>query len=400
MTILTFVDYYLPGYKSGGPVRSVANLVERLGNDFHFVVVTTDRDCGDRYAYPGIRHGTTQQVGKAEVIYVSRSASPFPLVAHIVRQVRPSVLYLNSFFSRTFSIVPIVLRRLRLIPRSPVVLAPRGEFSLGAVNIKAKRKRAFLAASSVLRLHDDITWQASSAYEEDDIRRCIRGLDHDQTSKIVVAPIMVAPDLVETGPLSNLRGSARRKMRDSLRIVFLSRVTRKKNLVTALRVLQQVRGRVEFSICGPLEDTDYWKQCQQIIRTLPKNVTVHYRGAVDPADVPTVLAQHDLFFFPTLGENYGHVILEALMAGCPVLLSDQTPWRNLTEDGVGWDLRLDRPDCFREVLEQCIAMDGATFGGWSERAAAYGLRKASDPRAVEANRRLFRSVAGAELALA
>lgn len=399
MTILTFVDYYLPGYKSGGPVRSVSNLVERLGGDFHFVVVTTDRDCGDRHAYPGIRHGTTQRVGKADVIYVSRSAA-LPLVARIVRQVRPSVLYLNSFFSRTFSIVPIVLRRLRLIPWSPVVLAPRGEFSPGAVNIKAKRKRAFLAASSVLRLHDDITWQASSAYEEDDIRRCIRGLDHDHMSKIVVAPIMVAPDLVETGPLSNLHGSARRKIRGSLRIVFLSRVTRKKNLVTALRVLQQVRGRIEFSICGPIEDADYWKQCQQVIRTLPENVTVHYRGAVDPANVPTVLAQHDLFFFPTLGENYGHVILEALMAGCPVLLSDQTPWRHLTEAGVGWDLQLDRPDRFREVLEQCIAMDDATFGGWSERAAAYGLRKASDPRAVEANRRLFRSVSGVELALA
>ena len=400
MTILTFVDYYLPGFKSGGPVRSVANLVERLGNDFRFVVVTTDRDCGDRRAYPGIRHGITQRVGKAEVIYVSRSASPLPLVAHIVRQIRPSVLYLNSFFSRPFSIVPIVLRRLRLIPWSPVVLAPRGEFSPGAVNIKPKRKQAFLTASAVLRLHDDITWQASSAYEEEDIRRCIPGLAHDQMSKIVVAPIVVAPDVVETSPLSNLHSAARRKIRDSLRIVFLSRVTRKKNLVTALRVLQQVRGRVEFSICGPIEDADYWRQCQQVIQTLSTNVTVHYLGAVAPADVPTVLAQHDLFFFPTLGENYGHVILEALMAGCPVLLSDQTPWRHLTEDGVGWDLRLDRPDRFREVLEQCIAMDDATFGVWSERAAAYGLRKASDPRAVEANRRLFRAVAGSEVALA
>ena len=399
MTILTFVDYYLPGYKSGGPVRSIANLVDRLGSDFRFVVVTTDRDCGDREAYPGIRHGSTRQVGKAEVIYVARSVSPFSLVARVVRQVAPDVIYLNSFFSRTFSIVPIVLRRLGVIPWSPVVLAPRGEFSPGALNIKSKRKQLFLAAASAIRLHDDVTWQASSAYEADDIRRCIPGLEQDQMSKIVVAPIMVAPDLVETGPPINRR-AARQKRRDSLRAVFLSRLTRKKNLDTALRILRQVRGRVDFSIAGPIEDADYWKKCQQLIHTLPENVTVHYLGAVDPADVPNVLARHDLFFFPTLGENYGHVILEALTAGCPVLLSDQTPWRQLTEDGVGWDLPLDGLDRFRDVLEQCIAMDDATFAEWSERAAAYGLRKASDPHAVEANRRLFRSVAGIESAAA
>jgi len=28
-----------------------------------------------------------------------------------------------------------------------------------------------------------------------------------------------------------------------------------------------------------------------------------------------VLASHDLFFLPTLGENYGHVIVEALGVG-------------------------------------------------------------------------------------
>ena len=59
------------------------------------------------------------------------------------------------------------------------------------------------------------------------------------------------------------------------------------------------------------------------------------------------LAKNDLFFFPAHGENYGHVIAEAMAAGCPVLISDQTAWRNLEEKGAGWDLPLDAPGRFR-----------------------------------------------------
>jgi len=104
------------------------------------------------------------------------------------------------------------------------------------------------------------------------------------------------------------------------------------------------------------------------------------------------MGQHDLFFFPTLGENYGHVIMEALMAGCPVLLSDRTPWRNLTAAGVGWDLPLEQPERFSAVLEECIAMDGPTFTEWSDRATAFAVQQATAPGTVEANRLLFRGV--------
>ena len=35
-TILCFVDHYLPGYKAGGPIQSIVNLVENLGDEFEF----------------------------------------------------------------------------------------------------------------------------------------------------------------------------------------------------------------------------------------------------------------------------------------------------------------------------------------------------------------------------
>lgn len=54
MRILAFVKYYLPGYKTGGPLRTLEHMVAQLGGDFLFRVVTSDRDAGDTWPYPGV----------------------------------------------------------------------------------------------------------------------------------------------------------------------------------------------------------------------------------------------------------------------------------------------------------------------------------------------------------
>ena len=46
--ILIFIDWFLPAYKAGGPIRSIANLVDNLHADFDFYIVTGDRDLGDK----------------------------------------------------------------------------------------------------------------------------------------------------------------------------------------------------------------------------------------------------------------------------------------------------------------------------------------------------------------
>ena len=397
-TVLTFVPYYLPGYKSGGPVRSVANLVSRLGNDLRFVIVTADRDSGDRAPYPHLSAAEPHRIGNADVIYVDVSRSRARHIAALVRRLQPHVIYLNSFFSRPFSLNIIMLRHLRLIPWLPIVLAPRGEFSPGALQVKAGRKRAFVAASRALRLHRDVLWQASTALEADHIRRAVGAVERDGSSAIVVAPIIASPEAAASD--CTAPATAHGKRPGHLRVAFLSRISKKKNLLGALQILQGVHGSVELSIYGPIEDEPYWRKCRELIDDLPANVRATYRGAVAAADVAAVLAGHDLFFLPTLGENYGHVIREALAAATPVLISDQTPWRNLAAAQVGWDLPLDRPDAFRAVLDTCVGMDSTSFAGWSERAAAYAWQHAADDSAVEASRRLFSAAAAGRSAIA
>ena len=74
---------------------------------------------------------------------------------------------------------------------------------------------------------------------------------------------------------------------------------------------------------------------------MPKNIKWQYKGSLDFVTAKRIFLDYDLFFFPTKGENYGHVVFESLSCGCPVLLSkDTTPWNDLKEYGVGYNISL------------------------------------------------------------
>jgi glycosyltransferase involved in cell wall biosynthesis len=162
-----------------------------------------------------------------------------------------------------------------------------------------------------------------------------------------------------------------------------------KNLAGALRLLGALRGRVTFDIYGPLEDPAYWQECQDLISPLPPNINVKYCGTVPYPNVRNVLSGYDLFLLPTLGENFGHAISDALVAGCPVLISDQTPWRDLERLNVGWDLPLDQPAVLQEALQRCIDMPPEDHTALCARAHAFGLQRSEDPEVLTQNRNLF-----------
>ena len=395
VTILSVVDHYLPGMKAGGPVRSVAHTVERLGPGYLFKLVTRDRDFGDRAPYPGIPAGRWQQVGNAEALYLPPGDTGMRGLRRVIRDTPHDVLYLNSLFSDRMTFTPLLLRRMGAIPRRPVVLAPRGELhpgalatgtwgpwfatriSPGGVTPRYLKKALYIRACKAVGLFDGIVWQASSPDEAADVRRWM-----GQDARVVVAPDLGA----DRAPPPE---RPRAKQAGVLRLAYVSRVSSKKNLEGALAFLAGVRGRVEFDIYGPVEEAGYWNDCRRAIARLPANVTTRYHGPIEHARVHEVFREHDLMILPTWGENFGHVVLEALVEGCPVLISDQTPWRGLERRGVGWDLPLADPGAFTAVLERCVAMGPEEHREWSRRAAAFGRESAGDDEAVQRTRDLF-----------
>jgi glycosyltransferase involved in cell wall biosynthesis len=372
--VLVLSEFFLPAFRAGGPVRTLANLVERLDSDIEFSIVAGDRDLGDHDPLPGVDTGVWTSRGGHRVIYVRGLVR----LARILRTERYDVLYVNSLFSRRFGIAPVVLRRLRLAPRRPIVLAPRGELSPGALGINVRRKRAFLRLAKAIGFYRSARWQASSPFEAAEIQTWF-GQDVD---------VEIVPSLL-TAPTESPNTPTQQKEPGRLRIVFFARVAKIKNLLGALELVDGVNGDIRFDLFGPIEDNDYWARCQLRIADLPPNISVRHRGPIPFGEVVTALANYDALLLPTLGENFGHAITEALAAGCPVIISDRTPWRKLEARGVGWDIPLSEPDRFRTVLVRLVAMNHEEHRRWSDAARAYAAKLAADPGTLDANRRLF-----------
>lgn len=375
--VLVLLAHYLPGYKSGGPIRSIANLVEALGDRLDFRIVTSNRDAGEATPF-AVETGCWTAVGKAQVCYVPDTLRGLWTFGRTLLATRADVVYLNSFFARRYSMLPVLLRRLGVLRAPVVLLAPRGEFSPGALIIKSRRKRLYVALARWVGLWRGVVWHATTDWEERDIRNAA-----GPEMRVLKATEM--PGAVRDGEDRERRAKAA----GCLRLVFLSRVSPKKNLEGALRMLREVRGRVRFDIYGPVEDRAYWKACQERMAELPPNVVARYCGVAPHEAVHDVLADHDALLFATHGENYGHVIREAFSAGCPVIVSDQTPWRGLQDLGIGWDLPLENEGAFRAAIQKCVDMSAEEFAAWSARARDYGESVCRDAQIARQNERLF-----------
>ncbi|MGA2262522.1 MAG: glycosyltransferase family 4 protein [Acidobacteriota bacterium] len=348
-TILVFTGHYLPGYKAGGILRSVENAVNHLHGDFQFRIVTRDRDLGDEEPYPSIKHKEWQTVGNASVYYLPPGGESLAQLRAIVCSTQHDLIRLNSFFD-PLTVKVLLNRRLGQIDRKPMVLYPFGEFAWASLRQKYPKKALFMRLARLTGLYAPVTWHASSTLEADDIANVM---------KIRREAIRVAGDLptVYGNGTEEAASSWQVPARDGLRVTFFSRISPEKNLDFALKILSQVRSKVAFDIIGPVEDTAYWTKCQELIRELPAYVTVRSLGGIEPSQVMTSLSQYDLMLFPTGGEAYGHVIAESLTAGTPVLVSTNTPWRNLEAKGLGWDLPLDDIASFVRVIDELGSTD-------------------------------------------
>lgn len=384
--MLVFTKFYLPGYRAGGPIRTIANMVDRLGDTLDFWIVTTDRDSAAARPYADVDLHDWNTQGDAQVRYLAASEVSLRTTQSIIEEVKPDRIYLNSFFDPIFTQRVLWLKRLGRIRPVPIVLAPRGEFSIGALGLKSWKKRAYMCFSRLSALYAQISWQASSPHEKDAILRSVSFVSPENIKVAMNLPPAYARSWKNPPPVPD----------GSLRLCFLSRISPMKNLDFALTCLKDVKGKVNFSIYGPKELPSYWAECESIITSLPKNISVTYMGEVEHHRVAEVLSNHDLFFFPTRGENYGHVIHEALSAGLPVLISDQTPWRDLEENGVGWVYPLDSMASFSNQIDWYASVGSEAREAASRRSREYALLKAEDSSVLQANLDLFRSVGTAE----
>jgi len=376
-TVLVFVPNYFPGYKSGGVARTVLNTTEWLSSDFRFFIVTRDRDLGSDVPYENIESGTWVPFGKARVRYLKPDELSLDSLAELVRSTAHDILHLNGFFDPVFTIKLLLLRRLKKISPRRVLLSPRGDFLNGSLRLKYPKKKLYIELSRIAGFYKKLCLHGSTRHEADSIAAALR---------VPVSSVRTAIDL----PIKEASFAAQADASsERLRVVYLSRMSREKNLDGALKVLQRVKTPIVFDMIGPQEDPVYWEECRALLSQLPGNVEANYLGPVAPEEVFDTLARYDVFLFPSHNENYGHVIAESVAVGTRVLIGQGTPWRNLDSDGLGWDIDLKDVQRFVDVIEtlsrQSPAERAAVRSSVREAAAA----RLSHPAALEDNRLLY-----------
>lgn len=378
--ILVICDYYLPGFESGGAMRTIVNMIDRLSDDYHFRIVTRDHDGPlNRTPYKSVLINGWNQIEKTNVYYLSKNNVRIGKIREMIVDTQPDVIYLNSFFSPS-TIFTLILRRFKKIKQIPIILAPEGELVPGALTLKPLKKQLYIKAAKLLQLLHPVIWKAASESEKIDVEN-ICGND----GTVFVAPNM-SPRMILEGFDPSLKP---KKEAGQAKIVFLSRFMRKKNFNWLLDHLRNVKGNLSIDIYGPLEDAEYWQECQEVITTLPANIKIEAKGPVPHEEAANTLAKYHFFVLPTLGENFGHIFVEALAAGCPLIISDRSPWRNLEKQGIGWDIPLEEPESWRKSINNCLEMINTDYIEMSQRARKFAVDWLSDPVHEKANREVL-----------
>lgn len=374
--ILVLSDWYLPAYKAGGPVKSLATLVFHLKDEFNFFIITSDKDAFDEKPLP-VKTDAWGEGRNGEKIFYASGKITQSRLEEIMGTVEYDCLYINSFFSKPFSIYPLMLNKKGKI-KKPVVLAPRGMLRPGALAIKAGKKKLFLTLAKLTGLHKNIHWHATSAEEKTEIKKRFGNS----------AQITEAQNL---GMVPFKKRENYSKDKGKLKICVVTRLVPNKQIDFALEVLKDIKeGEIVFDVFGPPEDPAYFEKCKQLAQTLGKNITVSFKGQVHPSEIEDVLKGYHVFLLPTQTENFGHAILEGMLNGCIPVISNQTPWKNLEKNGFGWDLDLGDKSGFINAIKKCLEMDEEAFKSQSIKIQSFALNKTAPEEVKKAYSNLFK----------
>jgi glycosyltransferase involved in cell wall biosynthesis len=373
--VLLFSDWFYPGFMAGGPIQSSFNLINHLKEYYDFSVVTRDTDYTDTIPYKGIKSDTwTTLPNGMRVFYFSAANLGYPAMDKLIQSEEFDIAYLNSMYSPRFTIMPLfILNKLK----KKVILAPRGMLAPSAIAIKSWKKRPFLLWIKNSSLIKNMHFHAASEQEAGHIQN-VFGKKVD---------IRMAPNL--PGKMELPAFVPKRKDAGMVHLISVARVSPEKNLHYALEVLQKVKGKVKFDIFGPIYDYAYWEKCKAILNKLPDNIQAEHFGPIVKDEIPNALKDVHFLFMPTQGENFGHTILEAMMCGCPAIISDQTPWRGLEANKAGFDLPLNDQQKFVNAIEQTIAMDSSTFKEWSEGTRTTATNFINNPALLQQSIHIF-----------
>lgn len=207
----------------------------------------------------------------------------------------------------------------------PLVLHPRGMLQPWAMSHKAWKKKIamILYQRSDLELVKMFIASALGEYE------ALRNLGFRQ-------PIAIIPNGIDLKKSVQCLKNIDRLNDKKRSALFLSRISRSKGIINLIDAwsIAMPKGW-ELLIAGPDEDGHLAEVLKRIEKLGLKN-SIKYIGEVTGEIKNKTYEKANIFILPTFSENFGLVVLEALMSGLPVITTIGAPWSDLEKYKCGW----------------------------------------------------------------
>lgn len=241
--------------------------------------------------------------------------------------------------------------------RAKVMLSPRGMLSEAALKFSRIKKSLFWAFVQQRALETVSVLHATSEAEIHDIR-----------SAGLKLPVALIPNGVD---LPDIAAPAEPRIKE---ILYLGRLHPKKGidiLIRAWGAIATRRPEWRLRLIGPSED-GYDSKLRQLVAKL-QVPRVSIEGPAYGPDRLAAYRRASLFALPTLNENFGMVVAEALAAELPVICSRGAPWSDLSVKKCGWWVETD-VEPFSDALEEATGKTSSELADMGARGRAWMAR--------------------------
>jgi len=352
---LIFTDWYVPGYRAGGPIQSVYNLAKLLSNNFDVKVVTRITDYASIEPYAGISANTWTSIGvHHEVLYIDSENLNIKTIRNLCKTYKSDVILINGLFSFYFSILPLFFTN--FYGAQKTFVAVRGMLHQSALKVKPLKKQLFLAFARGFGLYKTTTLLSTSNYEDKEIKNVLGAV------KIVSAPnIPLLPD-----KNFNFSKKAFKSEEGILRLLFLGRISPEKNPVMVLKALKSSKEKIHISFAGAGIDEAYQQVFDNELKSMPDNIAITCLNELPHTEILNLFNHTDVMILPSHGENFGHAIFESLAYATPVIISNNTPWKQMQESMAGIEVNASSAVEISNAITFFNTIDHTTYRMWQE----------------------------------
>lgn len=336
MRVLHVVPYYLPAWRYGGPIRSVHGLCKglaHLGHDVH--VFTTSIDGPGDLDVP--LHQPVSVDGVKVWYFESRWLRRLHWSPALGEAVKKQVggfdlLHLHTIYLWPTTVAAQAARRANV----PYLLAPRGMLVSELIKGKNRHvKRAWIACFERRNLAHAAMVHFTSSVEVAEAHKL--GIAYKQSC---IIPNGIDPDESTTGSSSSdVEGQVKVGQRF---LLFIGRVNWEKGLDRLIAALPRVTA-CDLVIAGN-DEGGYQRRLEAIASELGVRERISFVGPVYGAQKSALLKRASALVLPSYSENFGNVVLEAMAAGCPAIVTPEVGASEVVQRTGGGVVLQGRPD--------------------------------------------------------